>query len=451
MHRARWLVVGCWLLVTAVPQAAALRVLAIGDSMTEEYAFELPFSAPDDNPNPLEANTSNWPELLATYRADRFTIGPYDPSILAYPDLRDGGYKYNYGVPGFKTWDWVNVLETTWLDTWSGDPVALAYLSTQTALLRHLAEVDVVIIFLGGNDLKSNYAGIFDDPEPPALLANVVTNIGSIHAFVKSHAATMPVIIATVPNVGATPYVTSTYNDPTKLLRARARIAAMNEALCAMALENGATLARIDTLTDRIFQVFDPVPVPMQLNGTNFNYPPDPDNEPHALFCKDGFHPATMAQALIANLLVEALNSVIANSALHLTCDAIPPFTNREILGTILGLNPDQPYLDWAGRAGGVLADPDGDGLPNLTEFVLATQPLRADSPLVLDSARVMRFTASPTAQQFATIGVEESSDLATWLAVPPARVAVSTDNNWQVSPSANTSIFYRLAVTPRP
>lgn len=74
----------------------------------------------------------------------------------------------------------------------------------------------------------------------------------------------------------------------------------------------------------------------------------------------DGFHPATVAQALLADILLDALNRATGRS--------IPRLTNREILGEVLGLDPGQPYLDWAGPAGGFTADPDGDGLPNLAD-----------------------------------------------------------------------------------
>lgn len=429
----------CCLLATAawIPLAAApLRVLAIGDSLTEEYTFEVPFSAPDSNP--LNANVKNWPEILAAHRGDGFSMGGYDASLGYYVDLRNGGYETNYGVPGFRTWDWVDVCETTEWDIISGDPYEFVKYRTRWNLDADLGDADVVVIFLGGNDLKSDYHGIFNNPTPPALLANVVSNVEWLHDYVRDIEPGLPIIIATVPDVGATPEVAEDFTDPAKRAVARARIAAMNASLIAMATARGATVARIDSLTDRIFDQ-----VPLHLNGTDFVFAPHPENPPLHVFCKDGFHPATMAQALIADQIVDALNRA--------TGSQIPPLANREILGSMLGLNPDQPYLDWAGTAGGMAQNPDGDGLPNLAEFVLASPPLVADSPFAFGAGGLMGFTPSVSAMKFAAITVEESDSLVAWQPVPSMRIETAADGTWWVLPAGGQRAFYRLAVSPRP
>lgn len=427
-----------WFVVLACPPllGTPLKVLAIGDSLTEEYAFELPFSAPDSDP--LDANMENWPEILSARRAATFTQGSYSSSLFSYPDLRNGGYRYNYGVPGFKTADWIAVFQSTFSDIFSGDPVTALRYPTRQALLGHLDDVGVAVVFIGGNDLRSAYGGIFNDPQAPPALAQTVSNIAYIHDYLRNRAAALPIVIATVPDVGATADIAGKYTDPAKREQARARIAAMNVSIIAMAATRGATVARIDRVADRIFDQ-----VPMDLNGTEFIYAPSPENSPRPVFCKDGFHPATMVQAFIANELLVALNLA--------TGSAIPLLENREILGPILGLDPDQPYLDWAGAAGGFLENPDGDGLPNLAEFVLATSPSVASAPFVFESGGLMHFATSAAAQEFAAITVEESPTLTTWQPVPADRVAITPDGVWQISPPAAARAFYRLAVRPKP
>jgi lysophospholipase L1-like esterase len=429
----RWLMLGA---LAAIAQAEPLPVLIMGDSLSEEYAFELPFSAPDSNP--LVASARNWPEILSAHRAAEITLGSYNSAMLSYPDLRNGGYKYNFGVPSFKTTDWIAVSQATFFDTFSSDPIVALRYPTQLALIRQLEDVGAVVIFLGGNDLKSNYTGIFFDAEPPALLAQTVANLGILHDFIRAHAPALPIVIATAPDIGATPEVFNKYTDPVLRTVARGRITAMNANLIAMATARGATVAPVHQLTDRVFDES-----PLNLNGTIFTLAPDPANPPTAMFCKDGFHPATMAQALIADILIDALNRATGRT--------IPRLANREILGPVLGLNPDQPYLDWAGAAGAMTADLDGDGLPNLAEYGLGTAPGTAGSPYIFAADGEMSFAVSPVGSRFASLTVEESTTLSSWQPVPAGRITVRPDSTWQIRPSGAARSFYRLAVTPRP
>ena len=78
---------------TPLAQAGGLTILTIGDSMTEEYAFEVTFSAPESAP--LTANTRNWLEILNQRRGqgsgeDWLFFGSYQSTLFSYPDLRPG-------------------------------------------------------------------------------------------------------------------------------------------------------------------------------------------------------------------------------------------------------------------------------------------------------------------------------------------------------------------------
>lgn len=311
----------------------------------------------------------------------------------------------------------------------------------QTALARQLSDdgIGVVVIFLGGNDLKSDYSGIFNDDAPPALLENAVSNLRLIRDFVRSRDAVVPIVICTFPDIGATPEVAGNYVDPVKRVRARQRIAEANAEVMAMAADVGAHVARVDLVTDRVFDE-----VPFYLNGRLFHYPPDPLNPADRLFCHDGFHPSTSGQALIANEVMDAINRATGVGA--------PLLSNREILGEVLGLNPDQPYVDWAGSAGGMTEDPDGDGVENLVEYLFGMDPGKVDSPFRFGEAGGLMFSPSQEGMRFAGFRIVESGTLGDdWTDVEEERIEVAADGTWTVMPNGEARNFYRLMVSPKP
>ncbi|MBX3741783.1 MAG: hypothetical protein KF712_12375 [Akkermansiaceae bacterium] len=424
-------------------EAQPIKVLTIGDSLTEEYRFEGVFSGPKVEGVPVPvANTRNWVEIVADRRAGLVSFGSFDANFGAYSDFRNGGYAHNYGVPSFTTTNWVGVIN--WETLYSqGIPYMVAAMRTHDKLVENLEEegIGVVVIFLGGNDLKSNYSGIFQNAEPPALLQTAVNNLAQIISFVRQQNATVPIVVCTFPDIGATPVITTNNNYADLSLRARARqrIADTNAAVMSLAASRGAQVARIDFLTTRIFD--EPQ---FHLNGTVFKYPPNDLNPPDHLFCHDGFHPSTVGQALIGNLVLDAINRATGAS--------IPLMQNREIIGDVLGLNSDQPYLTWAGSAGGPAANPDGDGFPNLVEYLLGSSATVADNPLTFAANGGLSFRPLEAPSRYADLAVQESGTLRNdWTAVPQSRITVLPDGTWQVAPNGGARNFYRLAATPKP
>jgi lysophospholipase L1-like esterase len=443
MMRKLAIAVGLLSVLFQVADAQKLKILTIGDSLTEEYRFEGVFSGPKVQGVPVPvANTRNWVEILADRRSDQISFGSFDANFAAYSDFRDGGYAHNYGVPSFTTTNWLGVIN--WEDL-PNDQLAykLVAYRTEKKLVENLEEegIGVVVIFLGGNDLKSDYSGIFHDDPAPALLQDVVINLGQIISFVRQKNATVPIVVCTVPDIGATPVITANNNYADLALRARARqrIGTTNSAVMALAASVGAHVARIDFLTTQIFDEPE-----FHLNGNVFKYPPNDLNPADHLFCHDGFHPSTVGQALIGNLVLDAINRATGAS--------IPLMPNREIIGDVLGLNPDQPFLGWAGSAGAPTDNPDGDGFPNLVEYLLGGNPLAADTPFVFAANGGLSFRPLEAPSRYADIVVEESETLANdWGMVPQSRITVLPDGTWQVAPNGRARNFYRLAATPKP
>lgn len=408
--------------LAAKTQGAPFRLLAIGDSLTEEYRFEIPFSAPDSNPT--VANVSNWVELLHAHRAAEFSMGRFEASLGNYLDFRNAGYEYNYGVPGFKAERWEQILYRPGFSPLS--------LNTRFELTRDLSSVDAVLIFIGGNDLALTNSDEQHD--------EIRVNIGRIHDYVRANApSNLPIIIGTVPDIGATP--AERLSDPTAAAAARQRVATLNSNIREFGSRPDTYIASIDALTDRLFDQ-----TPFHLNGTEFTYF-DPvtgrENPPLHLFCKDGFHPGTAAQALIANEILKAIN--------QFTLTSIPLLSNREILSNLLAQNPDQPYLDYAGSAGAMLENPDGDGLPNLVEFLLATNPNQPNPGFSFRTGGEATFTPSPSALRFADLTVLQSETLSDdWIPVSESSIQLQMDGSMKIIPSS-AKLFYRFQATPKP
>lgn len=415
---------GCALaLLSLAPlKADPFRLVAIGDSLTEEYRFEIPFSAPDSDPG--NANVKNWVELLHERRPGSFSMGGYEPSFGNYADFRNAGYEFNYGVPGFKAERWEELLyrEYSFSDLFNAEN-ALSF-STRVELEGDVDVVDAVLIFLGGNDLQ-----LGDSNEEHERIRDF---IGRIHDWVRNEApAGLPIIIATVPDIGATP--AEEISDPAEAAASRERVALLNAKVAALGSRPNTYIARIDNLTDRIYDQ-----VPLHINGTEFIYPPDPENPPLHIFCKDGFHPGMAAQALIADEILLAINQFAPTP--------IPLLSNREILDDILDLNPDQPLIDYLADA----AD-DGDSLPGLIEYVLGTDPAKPDSGFEFLPEGGAIFTPSPLALRYADLTVQQSSTLTDdWIPVPQGNIETLPDGSRKILPTA-PKLFYRFMATPRP
>lgn len=424
--------------------AVPLRVLTIGDSLSEEYAYEIIFSAPESDPG--DANTHNWIELLTLFRSEQVSHGSYASTAGSYGDLRNAGHRWNFGIPATTVYNWFNLITTDELFPLPDDdfPLNQFYFETRASLISELSSADVVLIMLGGNDLKKDYNDLFNNSEPDKFFTRILNRLNAIHSWLREQKPGIPIVLCTTPDVGATPHLSAIYSDPDKVTTTRAKIAQFNQDIIALAdSKTGTTIARIDRLTERIFEQH-----PFHLNGTIFTIEGSAENPPDHVFCHDNFHPSTVGQALIANEIIAALNS--------LTGRDITPFNDREILQRALALDPDQPYHHWIANypisATGMNDDPDFDGFPNLVEMALASAPNQFSTPLTgaWHPSSGITWSTDPSADLYLKLIAQESTNLIEWTPIPAERLIKSNGQTTaRPAPDASSS-FSRLHAVPR-
>lgn len=435
------------LLLAPVAWATAGKVLVLGDSQSEEYAFEAgpaPFFAGPDS-DLLDANIRNWIEILADRRAGHLSFGSYDNAPLAYSDLRRQGFAFNWSVPSAETGDLVDVIDSTLFGNF------LYYISKNQIIDQLEDVVDYVVIFLGANDVRSIYGDFYNNTVPAGFNATVVANLKRAVDFVQAGKSSLRIVVVNIPDPGVTPSKIAAHPDPAKRAAASGRIASLNQSIAVMAANEGCALADVMSLTEQIRGPGD-----FRVNGRVFLKAGHPENPPDHLFAKDGFHPSTVAQALFANTIMRAINTKWNRN--------IPLLTNREILGDVLGLNPDQPLLDWLavnGGGGGLTGNSDGDTTRNLVEFAMSMNPARPDVPLVQlfeatrggQPAWVARFPGANTRDGYMNVRPQESSSPAgPWQPVPSGRFLWLAGGGLECwSNPAGGRAFFRLGVSPAP
>jgi len=262
------------LLSTTGPSLGGVGV--IGDS----YGDEFQFYAPD------RSTAKNFVELLAQDR--KFNFGDFTTTNRDEP--RNAGFAFDWARSG---------------DT-SSDMLAHGQ---HTGLAGQVASGDVkyAFVFVGGNDFR----GVFTSADPlgalqavvPTALTNIATAVGTLLAANPD----VKVVIATVAGVGILPEarfaVAAGYLPQALVDGVDAAAAALNEQIRILADSSPRiAVANVDGLVHRIFSGNK-----FKLGGVAIDRD-IPSNEPHHLFLADGIHGGTIAQGLLANTFIKAVN-----------------------------------------------------------------------------------------------------------------------------------------------
>ena len=421
--------------------------MTIGDSMTEEYYFEFPFSAPSSTPVLGSANTKNWVEILAERRSADLDFGTYKSTLFSYLDFRDAGYKYNWGIPGYDTIKWMDIIHAGLTDI---------EITSRLKMAQQYNEVDVIVIMIGGNDVNFQYGSLYNatagDAFATSFISTIITNLGDIIDEIRTFNPNIPIVLANVPDLGATPDIKADHPDPIKRANASAIINDLNAAIASFTANRNLTPALISQLTDKILD-----PEPLYIGALEMIKDSDPqeNNHPLYLFCWKGLHPSTNGQAIMANTLLTAINTATGSN--------IDLLSNREIITDLLGLNPNQPFLDWATSYGltdlSLTADADGDGIPSIGEYLLGLSPQMLDEVHLTQLQSIngtpsltLTYTPNTAAERLASIVIKKSQDLETWTALPSDQIIDLGNGSYQAQmPIENDLGFLRMEFPLKP
>lgn len=413
------------------------QLIVLGDSLSKEY--QVTFLGIGGAPN--AAHIRNWCEILDDRRNDVFDMG----SFSTFTDTRLTGHALNWSIPGSLAADWARTLAS---------PAAIP-----DDLNSQLRSNDArVVIWLGGNDARVKYEDLYNGKSAAPWINSVASDINAVIQFVRSRNPTIPLVVCGVPHLGGTPSKNNAHPyDAIKTTRVTAALDALN-----LRIHQSATAARAG-YADIYSITRDLVTAPRWVTGGfRIEKRESSSGDPAALFLGDGFHPNWPIQAVFAQYILDAFNS--------LENTRIPRLSNREIVGAVLGQAIDLTLNQWARGYDiadgdrGWADDPDGDGLRNLVEFAFDLDPVRKDRHLLPQpwientGANGPRLALSwqprdPTNSTWARITIQESSDLKSWSNVPPSATfnpggGVRTVRRYP-SPDGRTTLRFSIQLLP--
>ncbi|MEA3213029.1 MAG: hypothetical protein QOE70_6086 [Chthoniobacter sp.] len=431
--------------------APAARVVAIGDSLTAEYdtipsipGFSSEATAYAEVTVPGWESMS-WVEVLSRVQRKNFDFGGNKklPDIWSIPRL--SGYEYNWGIPGIEAGQYEDFVTSS---VWSN----FAYFALRQPLEDQLKNrVQRVVIWLGANEFRAHYGALYDGGDSKRLIDGLISDLGRIVDFTKKKNSKLQIVLANVPDLGATPSKKAAHPDPQKRARVTAATKAANARIAQLAVKKGVALVDVYAQTARFVQG-----VPVFFGAVQIISDQDSDNDPHYAFTRDGLHPNTAAQILNARAIIDAFNQRFAAG--------LPQITDAQAL-TLLGINPNEPFYDWLASYGltnkSFIADLDLDGLTQLVEFAFGLNPTQPDAdqlPVTIGGpvpgiagAVSIHYQPDPLRKGSVRVQAQYSLDQLVWKNVPAKNVITHSDGSFTAVTPTNSQPHLRLLVSTIP
>lgn len=433
LHRAcAWAFRAGWCL--AFSGLAVLRgeeTIAIGDSLSAEYDTipEIPgFSREATAYAEVTVDgweSMSWVEILSRLRGDAFEFGSARELPRNWGIPRMSGYELNWAIPGISASQYEDFVTSSAASNFG-------YWTARQPLEAHLeTRAQRVVIWLGTNEFRANYGFLYDGGDGQALIDGLIEDLGQVIDFVQNQNRELQIVIANLPDLGASPSKKAAHPDPEKRARVTAATELANARIATLAAEKGVPVANVYAQTERLVQG-----VPSYFGAVEIINDQHEDNDPRYHFTRDGLHPNTPSQIELARIILRTFN--IAYGA------GIPQINAAEAL-TLLGIDHRQPYFDWLTSYGltkrGFKADPDVDGLSQLVEYAFDLNPTLSDAsdlPVArggpvpgIPGEISVNYRPDPVRVRHVRMRVQYSRDQLSWSGVPPENVVANPDGSF--------------------
>jgi lysophospholipase L1-like esterase len=277
---------------TSMNAGAALGKLgAMGDSLTDEYWD-----------SGVSTYASNWVSILVQFRGVNMGPTAAQAGTNSWGSPRNGGCEFNWALSGATSAELLT----------EGQQTGLAGQASSNG-------VSSGVLDIGANDFnpaatdayEAIYFGEWTAAEIQSYVNQTVSNVETALATVKGAGISM--VLGNILDPGLTPAVDEFFTSPTSRQLVTAAVQSANIGLKNLAQKYQVPLMDWYGLETAVFgsnanlrSTILVGNVAINLRGSD---PGPPDWTPTDAFVSDGFHPNTVFQEMLANLILEAFNN----------------------------------------------------------------------------------------------------------------------------------------------
>jgi len=281
---------------TAARGGSTAGIGVMGDSVADEYRFATIIEPGGNRPD-----ARNFVEVLSSTR--HLNFGPLSSIDRGTP--RGKGFEYDWALEGDRSADLLAHGQHTGL-----------------AAQASAGQVDLVWMFIGGNDFRDLYdPAVIGSPDPGAAIGSTVvslaTNVTTAIQTVLAANPQLNLVVANVPDLRSIPGLKAALAATPALIPFAAAvdqgIQAYNAQLAALAASNS-RVAVVDA-----YAISQPAVagLPVQVDGLTLDTNIPGNGADH--YFVDAIHPGTAASGILGNAFIQASNNTFGAGLVPLT------------------------------------------------------------------------------------------------------------------------------------